>query len=164
MRDDDVWWALPALVPGPDPVGGLIRAIADGAREVGLAWSFAEVRTRLGGPGDLVDEVLLATPNGTRRRRLLVVVDPVRGSRRQSAGRVEARHGKWVDPSTVEPLSMDLSLNVSLRGTFPPATPAGTSAQRPPDVNIQVVGGRRRPCGRPLTVKLRWSSSLGVSC
>ena len=36
-----------------------------------------------------------------------------------------------VDPSTVEPLSMDLSLNVSLRGTSQPTMAAVAAAQRP---------------------------------
>jgi WD40 repeat protein len=71
------WWTLPVFVPGPDPVAALARELTGTARRVGLGWELAEVRARLDTEGltGLVEELLLGTPGGSDRRRLLVVVD-----------------------------------------------------------------------------------------
>jgi hypothetical protein len=70
------WVTLPAILPGPQPVGALTRELAAFARQCGLSWSVADIRHRLddGGLTELVDEVLLAAPS-PRRARLLIAID-----------------------------------------------------------------------------------------
>jgi WD40 repeat protein len=77
MLGESGWWALPPILPGADPVTALVQELAAAARQIGLEWTAAHVRHRLddcGGLTDLVNELLLAAPGGSRRR-LLIVVD-----------------------------------------------------------------------------------------
>jgi energy-coupling factor transporter ATP-binding protein EcfA2 len=73
MAGEPGWWTLAPMLPGADPVAGLIRELAAAAQQLGLDWTVADVRRRLddGGLTGLVDELLLVA----RARRLLVVVD-----------------------------------------------------------------------------------------
>jgi WD40 repeat protein len=76
MAGEPGWETLPAIVPGTDPVAGLTRAVAVGARLLGLDWSAAQVRDRLGhvdGLAAAADELVVAGEG--RTRQLLLVVD-----------------------------------------------------------------------------------------
>jgi hypothetical protein len=78
------WWTLPAVLPGTDPVGALARELTGAGRRLGLSWTLAQVRDRLVADADgaecnqlavLAEELLLATPGGWGRRRLLLAID-----------------------------------------------------------------------------------------
>ena len=71
MAGEPGWWTLAPMLPGADPVAGLIRELTAGARQLGLDWTVADVRHRLDDDGltGLVDELLVVM----RARRLLVV-------------------------------------------------------------------------------------------
>ncbi|MGB6164794.1 MAG: toll/interleukin-1 receptor domain-containing protein [Pseudonocardiaceae bacterium] len=73
MAQEPGWWTLAPMLPGADPVSGLVRHLAAAAQRLGLGWSVAQVRHQLddGGLTGLADELLLTA----RAQRLLVVVD-----------------------------------------------------------------------------------------
>jgi TIR domain len=76
MAGEPGWETLPAMVPGADPVAELTRAVAVGARLLGLDWTAAQVRDRLvhvDGLAAAADELLVAGEG--RTRQLLLVVD-----------------------------------------------------------------------------------------
>jgi hypothetical protein len=78
MAREPDWWSLAPILPGADPVGALARELADSARRLGLDWTVDHVGRRLrheDGLAAVAGELLLATPCGRNRRRLLLVVD-----------------------------------------------------------------------------------------
>ncbi|HWM59994.1 MAG TPA: TIR domain-containing protein [Pseudonocardia sp.] len=76
MAEEPGWWTLPAVTPGADPVGSLVRELAGALDAVGVTMTMAEAHARVAEDGlvALVDELLHAAPT-PRRRRLLVVID-----------------------------------------------------------------------------------------
>jgi TIR domain/AAA ATPase domain len=76
MAGEPGWETLPVMLPGADPVAGLARAVAVGARRLGLDWTAAQVRDQLGhvdGLAVAADDLLVAGEG--RTRQLLFVVD-----------------------------------------------------------------------------------------
>ena len=51
MAGEPGWWTLAPMLPGADPVAGLIRELTAGARQLGLDWTVADVRHRLDDDG-----------------------------------------------------------------------------------------------------------------
>jgi WD40 repeat protein len=101
MADDPGWGTVAPILPGRDPVGGLVRELTSAARRLGLGWSVAQVRGRVEG-GDLVelvDEILLAAPL-SRRRRLLLVVDQFEELLTQTPPRERARFAELLRAGT----------------------------------------------------------------
>ncbi|HEY7815451.1 MAG TPA: toll/interleukin-1 receptor domain-containing protein, partial [Nakamurella sp.] len=78
MQEEPGWWTLPPILPGIDPIGVLARELTGQARRLGLGWQLPMVRSGLdrGSVTGLVDELLLASSEGTHsRRRMLIVID-----------------------------------------------------------------------------------------
>jgi WD40 repeat protein len=79
IAEESGWWALPPMVPGADPVGALARQLAAAARQLEVDWTVTGTRERLDRDDRalvvMAEELLLASPDGGRRNRLLVVVD-----------------------------------------------------------------------------------------
>ena len=100
MAVEKDWQAVPAVVPGTQPVAAFTRELAGTARRQGLGWSVADVRRRLddGGLAELADELLLAGP-GPRRTHLLVVVDQFEELITQAGAAERARFVALVGPA-----------------------------------------------------------------
>lgn len=106
VADEPDWWTLPPFVPGTDPVGALARTVAATARQVGLAWTVAHVRTRLdesSGLVELADEILLAAPGG-KARQLLVVADQFEELLTQTAASERARFAELLHEALTGPV------------------------------------------------------------
>ena len=96
------WWALAPILPGRDPVAGLARELAAGARGLGLGWSVAEVRRRLDIDGlcGVAEELLLAASGaGSRPRTVLVVVDQFEELLTQTPPADQARFAELLAPA-----------------------------------------------------------------
>jgi len=97
MAGEPDWWTLAPMLPGADPVAGLVRELAFAAQQLGLDWTVADVRHRLddGGLTGLADELLLVA----RARRLLVVVDQFEELLTQATPAVRARFAQLLRPA-----------------------------------------------------------------
>jgi WD40 repeat protein len=76
MAGEPGWETLPPMLPGADPIAGLARAVAVGARRLRLDWTAAQVRDRLDhldGLAVLADELLVVGKG--RIRYVLLVMD-----------------------------------------------------------------------------------------
>ncbi|MGH3772251.1 MAG: TIR domain-containing protein [Pseudonocardiaceae bacterium] len=106
MAREPGWWTLPPIVPGTHPVAALVRELAGAAREVGLEWTVAQVRSRLDevGLAELADELLLEAPGD--RRRLLVVVDQFEELLTQAAPAQRARFAGLLGPALAGPVQV----------------------------------------------------------
>ncbi|MGQ0774634.1 MAG: nSTAND1 domain-containing NTPase [Pseudonocardiales bacterium] len=111
MVGEPGWWTLPAIVPGANPVGALVRDLAAAARQLGLDWPVTQVRQQLdtGRLGELADELLLATPGGLRRR-LLVVVDQFEELLTQTAPTERAWFAELLRPALAGPVQLVATL------------------------------------------------------
>ncbi|MGH3885367.1 MAG: TIR domain-containing protein, partial [Pseudonocardiaceae bacterium] len=107
MAAEPGWRTLPPILPGADPVGVLARELATAARRIGLDWTVEEVERRLDGGGltPLADELLLAGPDGPRRR-LLVVVDQFEELLAQAAPSQRARFAELLCPALTGPVRL----------------------------------------------------------
>lgn len=47
MAGEPGWWTLPPMLPGADPVAGLVRELAAVGKRLGLRWTVAEVGQRV---------------------------------------------------------------------------------------------------------------------
>jgi hypothetical protein len=47
MANESGWWALAPILPGADPVAGLVRELAAAGGRLGLQWTIAQVRHQL---------------------------------------------------------------------------------------------------------------------
>lgn len=108
MADEPGWWTLPPILPGADPVAALTRELATAAQRLGLGWTVADIRHRLGDGGltELVDELLLAT----RARRLLVVVDQFEELLTQTPTAQRARFAQLLSPALGGPVQVVATL------------------------------------------------------
>jgi WD40 repeat protein/energy-coupling factor transporter ATP-binding protein EcfA2 len=98
MTEEPGWWALPAILPGADPVAALVRELSSAAQQLGLDWTLADIRHQLlddGGLTGLVDELLLAA----RARRLLIVVDQFEELLTQATPAARARFAQLLRPT-----------------------------------------------------------------
>ncbi|MGH3866548.1 MAG: TIR domain-containing protein [Pseudonocardiaceae bacterium] len=97
MAGEPGWWTLAPMLPGADPVAGLVRELAAAAHQLGLDWTVAGVEQRLdaGGLTGLVDELLLVA----RARRLLVVVDQFEEVLTQATSAARARFARLLHPA-----------------------------------------------------------------
>jgi conflict system STAND superfamily ATPase len=105
------WVTLPAILPGPQPVGALTRELAAFARQCGLSWSVADIRHRLddGGLTELVDEVLLAAPS-PRRARLLIAIDQFEELLTQAGPAERVRFAALLRPALAGPVHVVATL------------------------------------------------------
>jgi WD40 repeat protein len=112
MAAEPGWWTLSPFLPGADPVAALGRELAAAARQVGLGWTLAQVRERLGDGrlGEVADELLLAVPGGSRRRRLLVVVDQFEELLTQAAPAARAHFAELLRPALDNPIQVVATL------------------------------------------------------
>ena len=112
MAEEPGWWTLPPILPGVDPVAALIRNLAVAAQRLGLGWTVADIRHRLGESGltELADELLLAA----RARRLLVIVDQFEELLTQTPPGQRAHFAQLLRPV----LSGPVQLVVTLRSEF----------------------------------------------
>lgn len=76
MAEEPGWWPLAPILPGGDPIAGLVRELAAATRAVGLNSRLADLRQRVeeGGLGTVADELLHRAPH-PRRNHLLLVID-----------------------------------------------------------------------------------------
>ncbi|MDQ3765542.1 MAG: ATP-binding protein [Actinomycetota bacterium] len=113
MAEEPGWRSLAPILPGTEPVRALARELAVAARRIGLGWTLEEVCQRFteSGLSGLVEELLLADPDGPQRR-LLVVVDQAEELLTQSAPTERERFAELVGPA--------LSAPVRLVGTLRP--------------------------------------------
>ncbi|MGH3885365.1 MAG: TIR domain-containing protein [Pseudonocardiaceae bacterium] len=111
MADEPGWRTLPPILPGADPVGVLARELATTARRTGLDWTVEQVQRRLDGGGltPLADELLLADPDGPRRR-LLVVVDQFEELLTQTPPAQRARFAALLRPASTSPVRVVATL------------------------------------------------------
>ena len=105
MASESVWQTVPAILPGPQPVAALIRALAATACELGMSWPTAEVRGRLedGGLAELANDLLMAG-SATRRTHLLLVVDQFEELLTQAWPAERARFAQLVGPALAGPV------------------------------------------------------------
>jgi WD40 repeat protein/energy-coupling factor transporter ATP-binding protein EcfA2 len=108
MADEPGWLTLPPMLPGADPVAGLIRLLAAAAEQLGLGWTVAEVRHLLdhGGLMGLTDELLRVD----RARRLLVVVDQFEELLTQTKPEQRARFAQLLHPALSGPVQVVATL------------------------------------------------------
>jgi WD40 repeat protein len=108
MAGERGWWTLPPMLPGADPVAGLVRELATTANKLGLGWTLAEVDQRVqdGGLRRLADELLLAAG----ARRLLVVVDQFEEVLTQASTEVRARFARLLRPVLGGPVQVVATL------------------------------------------------------
>jgi WD40 repeat protein len=101
------WWTLSPILPGVDPVAGLVRELATAARKLRMDWMVADVRQRLeGGLTGLVDELLLIAG----ARRLLVVVDQFEELLTQATPAARAQFAQLLHPALGGPVRMVATL------------------------------------------------------
>ncbi|MGH3905952.1 MAG: TIR domain-containing protein [Pseudonocardiaceae bacterium] len=108
MADEPGWRTLPPIVPGADPVAALARELAAASRRISLDWTVEHVHQRLDatrGLVGLVDELLLADPDGPQRR-LLVVVDQFEELLTQTAPTERARLAELLHPALTGPVQV----------------------------------------------------------
>jgi hypothetical protein len=100
MAGESGWLTVPPILPGPQPVAALTRALAATARQWGLGWSTADVRRRLddGGLAELANDLLLAG-SGTPPTHLLLVVDQFEELLTQAAPAERARFAGLLGPA-----------------------------------------------------------------
>jgi WD40 repeat protein len=108
MAGEPGWWTLDPMVPGADPVAGLVRELAATAQKLGLDWTVAGVEHRLddGGLRGLADELLLVA----RARRLLVVVDQFEELLTQATPAARARFAQLLHPALGGPVQVVATL------------------------------------------------------
>jgi WD40 repeat protein/energy-coupling factor transporter ATP-binding protein EcfA2 len=108
MAEEPEWWTLPAILPGADPVAGLVRELAAAAHQLGLHWTVAGIGRQLDESGlrGLVDELLLAA----RARRLLVVVDQAEELLTQTPPAQRARFAQLLSPVLDGPVQVVATL------------------------------------------------------
>jgi WD40 repeat protein/ABC-type uncharacterized transport system YnjBCD ATPase subunit len=108
MADEPGWWRLSPLLPGADPVAGLVRELAVAARQLGLDWNLTQVSHRVddGDLRGLVDELLLSA----RARRLLVVVDQFEELLTQASSEQRARFAQLLRPVLSGPVQVVATL------------------------------------------------------
>jgi WD40 repeat protein/energy-coupling factor transporter ATP-binding protein EcfA2 len=108
MADEPGWSTLPPMLPGADPVAGLIRLLAAAAEQLGLGWTVADVRHLLdhGGLTGLTDELLRVD----RTRRLLVVVDQFEELLTQTKPEQRARFAQLLHPALSGPVQVVATL------------------------------------------------------
>jgi energy-coupling factor transporter ATP-binding protein EcfA2 len=72
MAGEPDWWTLPPMLPGADPVAGLVRELAATAKKLGLDWTLEEANHRMqdGGLTGLAGELLLTA--GARQLQLVM--------------------------------------------------------------------------------------------
>jgi WD40 repeat protein len=106
------WWTLAPFAPGAHPDAALTRELAVGARQVGLDWTLAQVRERLGEGrlSELADELLLAAPGEVRRRHLLVVVDQLEELLTQATPVARSRFAELLRPALGNPIQVVATL------------------------------------------------------
>ncbi|MGH3773598.1 MAG: toll/interleukin-1 receptor domain-containing protein, partial [Pseudonocardiaceae bacterium] len=108
MAGEPGWWTLPPMLPGADPVAGLVRELAAAGGRLGLGWTVAEVGHRVedGGLTALADELLVAA----RARRLLVVVDQFEEVLTQVTAAARARFSRLLGPALGGPVQVVATL------------------------------------------------------
>jgi hypothetical protein len=108
MAREPGWWALPPILPGADPLAGLLRELADTARKLGLSCTLEKVGQRVtdGGLAGLAGEVLLAAG----ARRLLVVVDQFEEVLTQATAAARARFAQVLHPVVGGPVQVVATL------------------------------------------------------
>ncbi|MGH3702969.1 MAG: TIR domain-containing protein, partial [Pseudonocardiaceae bacterium] len=108
MAGESGWWTLPPVLPGADPVAGLVRELATGGQRLGLAWTVTEVGQRMESDGltALVDELLFAA----RARRLLVVVDQFEEVLTQASAATRVRFARLLHPALGGPMQVVATL------------------------------------------------------
>ncbi len=111
MADEPGWRTLPPILPGADPVAALARELATAARRIGLGWTVEQVEQRLDGDGltPLVDELLLADPDGPQQR-LLVVVDQLEELLTHTPPAQRARFAELLRPALTGPVRVVATL------------------------------------------------------
>ncbi len=108
MAGEPGWWTLAPMLPGADPVAGLVRELAAAAQQLRLDWTVADIRHRLddGDLTGLADELLLAA----RARRLLVVVDQGEELLTQASPAARARFAQLLHPALGGPVQVVATL------------------------------------------------------
>lgn len=108
MAEEPGWWTLPAILPGVDPVAGVVREFAAGAQRFGLGWTVASVGHQLdhGELRGLVDELLVAA----QARRLLLVVDQFEELLTQTSPAQRARFAQLLKPVLGDPVQVVATL------------------------------------------------------
>ncbi|MBV8992647.1 MAG: TIR domain-containing protein [Pseudonocardiales bacterium] len=108
MAGEPGWLTLAPMLPGLDPVAGLVRELAAAAHQLRLDWTVAGVGQRLddGGLIGLVDELLLVA----RARRLLVVVDQFEELLTQASPAARARFARLLHPALGRPVQLVATL------------------------------------------------------
>ena len=99
IAQDAEWLTFPPILPGRDPLFGLARSLATGARQRGYTWRPSELREQLSTSGmiDIVDE--LSAGSSTRpRTTLLIVVDQLEELLTQAPADARARFAQVVAP------------------------------------------------------------------
>ncbi|MGH3913011.1 MAG: AAA family ATPase, partial [Pseudonocardiaceae bacterium] len=107
------WLTLPPILPGADPVTALARELAAAARQIGLDWTVEHVQQQLDAKGltALADELLLADPDGPRRR-LLLVVDQFEELLTQTLSGQRARFAELLGPALSGPVQVVCTLRL----------------------------------------------------
>jgi len=108
MAGEPGWWTLPPILPGADPEAARTRELAAAAQRLGLGWTVAGIRHRLGDSGltSLADELLLAA----RARRLLVVVDQFEELLTQTPPKQRAQFARLLHPALSAPVQVVATL------------------------------------------------------
>jgi WD40 repeat protein len=96
------------MLPGADPVAGLVRQLAIAAQQLGLDWTVARLHHQLDEIGltGLADELLLVA----RARRLLIVVDQFEELLTQAPPEQRARFARLLHPALSGPVQVVATL------------------------------------------------------
>ena len=108
MAEESDWWTLSPMLPGADPVAGLVHELAATAKELGLDWTLDEANHRVqnGGLRGVAGELLLAAG----ARRLLVVIDQFEEVLTQAPAAARAQLARLLRPALGGPVQVVATL------------------------------------------------------